>query len=94
MPPRRTYWVYIATNRTNTLYTGVTNNLKRRMYKHKNKLIPGFTSKYNIDRLIYYQEFNAPIEAITAEKRIKGWTRKKKIQLIKTINPEFKNLAI
>ena len=88
----RTYWVYIATNKSNTLYTGVTNNLSRRMYEHRHKIINGFTAKYNINKLIYFQEFNTPEEAIAAEKKIKGWTRKKKIQLIKSINPTFRDL--
>lgn len=63
------------------------------MYEHRNKLIPGFTARYNINKIIYYQEFSNPIDAITAEKKIKGWTREKKIQLIKSINPEFKDLG-
>ena len=87
------YWVYIATNKSYTLYTGVTNNLQRRIYEHHNKLVKGFTEKYNINKLIYFQEFNNPNDAIAAEKRIKGWTRIKKIQLIKSVNPEFKDLA-
>jgi len=86
------YWVYIATNRSNTLYTGITNDLARRMYEHRHKLVRGFTEKYNINKLIYYQEFNRPQDAISAEKRIKGWTRKKKIELIKSINPAFEDL--
>jgi len=88
----RKYCVYIATNKSNTLYIGITNNLQRRMYEHRQKLIPGFTEKYNINKLVYLQEFNNPQEAITAEKQIKGWTRKKKIVLIKSINPTFKDL--
>ncbi len=75
------------------LYVGVTNNLEKRMYEHKNKLISGFTAKYRIDRLMYYQEFNYIEQAIEMEKRIKGWTRKKKTDLIKTINPDVKDLA-
>ncbi|MCK5475770.1 MAG: GIY-YIG nuclease family protein [Candidatus Pacebacteria bacterium] len=87
-------YVYIVTNKRNTvLYTGITNDLNRRMYEHKNKLIKGFTSKYNIEKLIYFQEFNTAIEAITAEKKIKGWTRKKKMELIKSGNFEFKDLS-
>lgn len=86
------YYAYIATNSSNTLYTGVTNNIQRRMYEHKNKLVKGFTEKYNINKLVYFQEFNSPNEAILSEKRIKGWTRKKKINLIKSINPEFRDL--
>ncbi|MCK5332669.1 GIY-YIG nuclease family protein [Candidatus Parcubacteria bacterium] len=92
---QKQYYVYIATNKRNTvLYTGITNNINRRMYEHKNKLIKGFTSKYNIEKLIYCQEFNTAIEAIIAEKKIKGWTRAKKIKLIKTINSEFNDILL
>ena len=75
-----------------TLYTGVTNNLERRMWEHKNKVADGFTTRYHINKLIYYEEFKNIDDAIYAEKRIKGWTRKKKMDLIKSINPEFKDL--
>ena len=90
----RLYFVYIATNKNNTvLYTGITNNIERRMYEHKNKIIAGFTSKYNVNKLIYYEEFSNPTEAITAEKKIKGWLRKKKLTLIKKQNPWFRDLS-
>jgi putative endonuclease len=89
----KTYWVYILTNKSNTLYIGITNNLQRRIYEHQNKLFKGFTKKYNIDKLIYSQEFESPEEAITAEKKIKGWSRKKKMILIKSINPGFRDLS-
>lgn len=72
----------------------MTNNLKRRVYEHKNKLIGGFTKKYNINKLIFYEIFNFPTEAIIAEKKIKGWTREKKINLIKSKNPEYKDLSL
>ena len=89
----RSYYVYILTNKSNTLYTGITNNLERRLLEHEFRLHKGsFAAKYNINKLIYYQEFSDPEEAIAAEKRIKGWIRMKKMALIKTINPEFKNL--
>lgn len=89
------YFVYIATNkRNNVLYTGITNNLPKRMYEHKNKLVKGFTEKYNINKLVYYEEFNNVIDAISAEKRIKGWLRIKKINLINSINPEFRDLSV
>lgn len=86
------YYIYILTNKSNTLYTGVTNNLERRLYEHKHKMLPGFTTLYNLNKLIYYAEFDRIEEAIAAEKKIKGWTRKKKMELIKTINPEFRDL--
>lgn len=90
----RWYWVYILTNKSSkVLYTGVTNDLLRRMNEHKSRLVPGFTKKYNVDKLIFYQSFNNPTEAITAEKKIKGWIRTKKINLINTKNPEFKDLS-
>ncbi len=88
------YYVYIMTNRNNTLYVGVTNNLRRRVYEHKNKLVKGFTEKYNIDKLIFYEIFNNPEEAIAAEKKIKGWTRAKKVALIKSKNPKFEELIL
>ena len=87
------YYVYIATNKINTvLYTGVTNNLERRMCEHKNKLVSGFTARYNIQKLIYYEIFPTALEAIEAEKKIKGWTRQKKIDLVLSMNPFFKDL--
>lgn len=88
------YYVYIATSKSFTLYVGMTNDLARRMYEHKNKLVKGFTPKYNISKLIYYEVFNNPADAISAEKRIKCWGRKKKIDLIKTINPNFEELNL
>jgi len=88
------YYVYILTNKSNSLYLGITNDLHRRLYEHKNKLIPGFTKKYNINRLIYYEVFDNPEIAIQREKEIKGWTRKKKLELIKKSNPNFKELEI
>jgi putative endonuclease len=89
----KTYFVYIMTNRSGTLYTGVTNNLERRVYEHKQKKIPGFTKKYNIDRLVYYEETPNIEEAIAREKQIKGWLRKKKIALIESLNPVLKDLS-
>ena len=87
------YYIYILTNKSNTLYTGVSNNLERRVLQHQLKEKKNsFTAKYNINKLIFYEEFNNPEDAIAAEKKIKGWTRKKKMALIKSINPEFKNL--
>lgn len=80
-------------NKTNTvIYTGVTNNLLRRIYEHKNKLIPGFTSKYNVNKLVYYEIFGDVNEAINREKQIKAGSRKKKIELILKDNSEFEDL--
>ena len=78
----KTYFVYILTNMSRTLYIGFTNNLFRRVYEHKNKMIPGFSSRYNIDKLVYFEETNDVNEAIKREKQLKGWLRKKKIFLI------------
>lgn len=89
----KSYYVYILASKTGTLYIGVTNNLLKRIYEHKNKLVPGFTAKYNIDKLMFYEELGAVEQAIEMEKKIKGWTRRKKIALIKTINPEVQDLA-
>ncbi len=88
------YYIYIMANRINTvLYTGVTNDLQRRVYEHKNKLTKGFTEKYNITKLVYYEVFSNPEEAIAAEKKIKGGSRKNKIDLIESINPDFNDLS-
>ncbi len=88
------YYVYIMTNRSRTLYVGMTNDLMRRISEHKQKLIPGFTSKYNITQLVYYEATNDVLEAIAREKQIKGWLRAKKIALIETINPDWKDLSL
>ena len=81
------------TNKTNrVLYTGVTNDLKRRVYEHKAKLVEGFTKKYNIDKLIYYEASRGVESAILREKQIKGGSRGKKIRLVETINPKWKDL--
>ncbi len=85
------YYVYIMTNKSKTLYTGVTNNLMRRVHEHKNKLIPGFTSKYNIHILVYYESTSNVHAALAREKQIKGWLRAKKIALINSTNPEWKD---
>jgi putative endonuclease len=86
-------YVYIMTNKSFTLYTGVTSNILSRVWQHRNKLVKGFTSKYNINKLVHLEQFNSISDAIAREKQIKGWTRKKKIELIKKDNPEFKDLG-
>lgn len=86
-------YVYLLANKhNNVLYTGVTNDLIRRVYEHKNKLVSGFTQKYNVDRLVYYEVCGSIIVAIGREKQIKGWSRKKKHGLINTLNPEWDDL--
>jgi putative endonuclease len=81
------------TNKSRTFYTGATNNLERRMYEHKQKLIPGFTTKYNISRLVYYEATEDVNAAISREKQIKGWLRSKKIALIESVNPNWEDLS-
>lgn len=87
------YYVYILTSRKNTvLYTGITNDLVKRVYEHKQNLIPGFTKKYNVHKLVYYEQYNDVYKAITREKRIKEWKRQWKIELIEKSNPNWKDL--
>ena len=86
-------YIYILTNKRNTvLYTGVTSDLKKRIYEHRNKLTKGFTKKYNVDKLVYFEVFKDMYNAITREKQIKGGSRQKKIDLIEGINPEWNDL--
>jgi putative endonuclease len=81
------------TNRNNTtLYTGITNDLKRRVYEHKEKIVRGFTKKYNINKLVYYEMFDDPENAILREKQIKGGSRQRKIELINSLNEEWEDL--
>ena len=87
------YYVYTMPNRSKTLYTGVTNNLERRIYEHKHKMADGFTKKYNITKLVHYEETDDIEGAIEKEKQIKGWRRSKKIALIESINPNWDDLA-
>ena len=87
------YYVYILTNRSRTLYTGVTNDLVRRVYEHKNELIEGFTKKYNMKQLVYFEQTPDVYEARAREKQIKGWLRRKKVGLIETDNPRWDDLA-
>ena len=87
------YYVYIMNSPTGTLYTGMTSDLKRRVYEHKQKLIEGFTKKYNVTRLAYYEETSDVQTALSREKEIKKWRRSKKIALIKTMNPRWRDLS-
>ncbi len=87
------YYVYILTNKTNNvLYIGVTNDLVRRMYEHKNKLVEGFTKKYNLKKLVYFEATDDVKSAITREKQLKNWHRDWKINLINEQNPDWKDL--
>lgn len=87
------FYTYIATNQRNTvLYTGITNHIYRRMFEHGTQMQHGFTQQYNVNKLVWFQEFDTANEAIAAEKKIKGWTRAKKIVLISEMNPEWRNL--
>lgn len=87
-------YIYITTNKANTvLYTGVTNNLKVRIYKHKSHVYPGsFTSKYNVTKLVYFESFQTIVEAISREKQLKAGSRNKKIELINVFNPDWNDL--
>lgn len=86
-------YVYLLANKhNNVLYTGVTNDLIRRVYEHKNKLVAGFTQKYNVDRLVYFEVCSGIVVAIEREKQIKGWSRKKKQDLINSLNPGWDDL--
>ena len=89
------FHVYIMTNRqrSHVLYTGITGSLTRRVWEHKNKIVEGFTSRYNLTRLVYYECFFYPDAAINREKEIKGWRRSKKIKLIESMNPHWHDLA-
>jgi putative endonuclease len=87
------YYVYIMTNRSDTLYTGVTNNLERRVYEHKHGLAEEFTKKHNLTMLVYYETTDDVRSAITREKQIKGWLRSRKIALIESANPQWRDLS-
>ncbi len=87
------YYVYIMTNKSKTLYTGITDNLERRVYEHKTKLFEGFTKRYNTTKLVYYEVTSDVRVAIEREKQIKGWLRRKKITLIEAMNPQWTDLS-
>ena len=88
------YYVYILTNKNNTvLYTGVTSNIEKRVYEHKNKLVDGFTKRYNLNKLVFFEYTTDVKSAISREKQIKGWLRSKKIALIESVNPEWRDLS-
>lgn len=88
------FYVYILTNKTNgVLYIGLTNELERRLGEHKNKILKGFTFKYNVDKLVYFEEFDTYEEAFTRERRLKKWNREWKIELIEKGNPTWIDLS-
>ena len=87
------YYTYIMSSPGGTLYTGVTNNIVNRVFTHKQRIFPGFTRRYNVTRLVYYEVFREVRDAITREKQIKSWRRSKKIDLIKSLNPTWKHLS-
>lgn len=90
----REYFIYILTNRWRTvLYTGITSHFEGRMWQHKTKALKGFTYKYNCDRLVYFEQYHEVTDAIAREKQIKAYRREKKIALIESMNPEWKDLA-
>jgi len=89
----KSYFVYIMASHSRRLYTGVTSELTRRAFEHRSGAVSGFTSRYHVDRLVYFEETNDPKVAIAREKQIKGWKREKKIALIESANPGWADLA-
>jgi putative endonuclease len=90
----KTYYVYIMANLARTLYVGMTSDLERRVYQHKHKLTPGFTSKYGLTILVYIEDFADVRDAIAREKQIKGWRRARKVALIEAMNPKWQDLSV
>ncbi len=88
-----TYYVYILSSKGNTLYTGMTNDLARRLQQHKTGQGGTFTRRYSIGRLVYYEEYGDVYDALAREKQIKGWTRARKLELVETLNPKFEDLS-
>ena len=93
MPASGSYFVYIMASLSRTLYIGVTNDLVRRVHEHKMKELRGFTASYHINRLVWFEEFATPSDAIAQEKQLKNWRRDKKIQLIESVNPSWDDLS-
>ena len=90
----KAFYVYMMTNRSRVvLYTGITNSLMRRVWQHQNREVEGFTKAYRVNRLVYYERFNDPRDAIAREKEIKGWRREKKNALVETMNPNWADLS-
>ena len=94
MPAENCYYVYLLTNWNNkVMYVGVTNDLRRRIYEHQNKLVKGFTQKYNVNKLVYYEQTSDVFGALTREKEIKKWRREKKNALVLQTNPKWTDLS-
>ena len=90
---KRSFYVYILSNRTGTLYVGVTNDMERRILEHRSLLVAGFTKRFNVTRLVYFEECGEVTDAIAREKQIKGWRRSKKLALIAQLNPAWQDLG-
>lgn len=90
---RRTYWVYILASRRRVLYVGMTSNLARRVWEHRTRYRPGFTARYNVDRLVYFEDTGDVTSAIARERELKGWRRARKIALIESQNPAWHDLG-
>lgn len=89
----RTFYVYIMASKSGTLYVGITSNIKKRVWEHKNHLLPGFTEKYRIEKLLYFETIGDSMSAINREKQIKKWRREKKVKLIDSMNPKWIDLS-
>jgi len=93
MNKQHNYWVYLMASKSGALYVGMTNNLERRVWEHKQKLVDNFTKKYNCTKLVWFEEFREVRDAIECETRIKDWRRDKKVALIQRVNPFWKDLS-
>jgi putative endonuclease len=93
MPQKKTYCVYIMASESGVLYIGVTNDLERRVIEHKKKMVPGFSARYNLQKLVYFESFGNVQDAIAREKQLKGWLRRRKVALIESINPHWNDLS-
>ncbi|MBV8450756.1 MAG: GIY-YIG nuclease family protein [Deltaproteobacteria bacterium] len=89
----RSFYVYILGSRSGVLYIGITSDLERRTYEHQHGVVDGFTQRYEVKRLLYFEEFSDPLSAIAREKQLKRWNRSKKLTLIRSLNPMFKDLS-
>ena len=93
MTKKGTYYIYIMTNHSGTFYVGVTSDLLQRVYQHKKGMVEGFTKKYRVNRLVYFEEIPSKSSALEREKQIKRWRREKKVKLIEMMNPEWNDLS-